>query len=77
MLNIGPADVQKKWKQLRDTYRLEKKRLSEEDPSGSGLEGSKRTKKIWTYFTAMGFLSAVYDDAEYDYLIFQCATGYK
>nr|CAH0098842.1 unnamed protein product [Daphnia galeata] len=56
--------MSKKWKQLKDTYRDEKKRLSEEDPSGSGLEGSKRAKKRWTYYDQMGFLSKVYDAAE-------------
>ena len=45
----------------------EKKGLNEEDPSGSGLNGSKRAKKRWTYFDQMGFLSKVYDDAEYVY----------
>nr|CAH0100524.1 unnamed protein product [Daphnia galeata] len=62
--SIGPDDVKKKWKQLKDTYRIEKKRLNEEDPSGSGLDGSKRAKKCWTYYDQMGFLSKVYDAAE-------------
>ena len=61
---IGPADVKNKWNQLRDT-RVEKKKLREEDPSGSGLGGSKRSKKIWVYYNQLGFLNAVYDDAEY------------
>jgi hypothetical protein len=54
---------------LKDSYRSEKKRLSEEDPSGSGLEGSKRAKKRWIYFDQMGFLSKVHDDAEYLYIM--------
>ncbi|KAK4024983.1 hypothetical protein OUZ56_010477 [Daphnia magna] len=52
--SISPDEVKKKWKQLKDTYRIEKKRLSEEDPSGSGLDGSKRAKKRWTYFEKNG-----------------------
>ena len=65
--STGPDKVKKKWKQLKDTYWNEKKRLNEEDPSGSGLDGSKRAKKRWTYFDQMGFLPKVYDVAEYVY----------
>ena len=68
--STGPDKVKKKWKQLKDTYWNEKKRLNEEDPSGSGLDGSKRAKKRWTYFDQMGFLSKLYDDAEYVYITF-------
>ncbi|KZS05464.1 Uncharacterized protein APZ42_031358 [Daphnia magna] len=67
--STGPDDVKNKWKQLKDTYRNKKKRLSEEDPSGSGLEGSKRAKKRWIYVEQMGFLSTLYDDAEYEYFL--------
>ncbi|KAK4028070.1 hypothetical protein OUZ56_017250 [Daphnia magna] len=62
--SISPDDVKNKWKQLKDTYRNKKKRLSEEDPSGSVLEGSKRAKKRWIYVEQMGFLSTLYDDAD-------------
>ncbi|EFX72802.1 hypothetical protein DAPPUDRAFT_253916 [Daphnia pulex] len=61
---LRPGEVKRKWKQLKDDYRSEKKRLNEEDPSGSGLEGSKRVKKPWTYFGGMGFMSTVHEDAE-------------
>ncbi|EFX66651.1 hypothetical protein DAPPUDRAFT_331871 [Daphnia pulex] len=64
-----PGEVKRKWKQLKDTYRCEKKRLNEEDPSGSGLEGSKRAKKLLTYFDQMGFVSTVHEDAENEYII--------
>jgi hypothetical protein len=53
---------------LKDTYRSEKKRLNEEDPSDSGLEGSKRAKKPLIYFDQTGFMSR-YVDAEYEYVI--------
>ncbi|KAI9553793.1 hypothetical protein GHT06_019058 [Daphnia sinensis] len=64
--STGPDDVKNKWKQLKDTYRNEEKTLNEEDPSGSGLEGSKRAKKRWIYFDQMGFLSTMHDNADRD-----------
>ena len=65
----GPDDVKNKWKQFRDTFWVEEKRLSEEHPSGSGLDGSKRLKKMWVYYNQLGFLNAVYDDDEYAFIL--------
>ncbi|XP_017474488.1 PREDICTED: uncharacterized protein LOC108365061 isoform X1 [Rhagoletis zephyria] len=55
-LNQDTAIIKKKWKQLRDTFRTELKKIPPERSGDPGPGGSKGNASQWPHFTSMLFI---------------------